>query len=233
MVDITRMFPCQNPLIGQRKGAIGRVHNQGNIGCFACSVAGALEALNFIRTGTFVPLSAVHLHNIYAEYVKRRGDSFTGGGDHVEVFQCIIKFGGLLSENFYASMVEEIDFTDKTTMVRLSKYGGGLSDTTDLMRMVSHQPVVVPVYAEEGDGGLIEYTTGICRGIVGEHIKEGELIFRNHSMLLVGYGFFEGERCWKLLNSWGKEGFVWIPMDAKSRFTDLSAFYPIILVSFT
>ena len=111
--------PLPESIDWAEKGAIGRVHNQGNIGCFACSVAGALEALNFIRTGTFVPLSAVHLHNIYAEYVKRRGDSFTGGGDHVEVFQCIIKFGGLLSENFYASMVEEIDFTDKTTMIRL------------------------------------------------------------------------------------------------------------------
>ena len=82
----------------RKKGAVSRVHKQGICGaCWAFSVAGALEAQKFRKTGRLVPLSAQHL----IDCITDDDDDKCDGNLIHNAFDFIRQNGGVQTERSY------------------------------------------------------------------------------------------------------------------------------------
>lgn len=101
------------------KGAVGKVHNQGNCGsCWAFSAVGALEGLGFIEKGTFRDLSPQQLVDCSTK--KEYGNEGCNGGEMNAAFWYVIDHGITDESHYpYAGKTQTCRYNDTQQVYRI------------------------------------------------------------------------------------------------------------------
>jgi C1A family cysteine protease len=207
-------------------GVLPPIRNQGECGsCYALAACYAIECLLLLVMGLKVRLSP-------QELLDCDGQGGCCGGSFFQAFEYIIA-NGISLECDYPYCAEKLSCrADKSKKryyitdyhhIPFRAYSEAL-----LMEAVCKQPVVVSVAVGED---FDTYKTGVYDSY--DRFQEV-----SHSMLLVGYGMFEGEKVWIVQNSygegWGYDGFGYIKRSngtlAGSCGILVHAGYPIIKV---
>jgi len=205
------------------KGAVTPVKNQGSCGsCWAFSTTGALEGAYFLKTGQLVSFSEQELVN--CDHV----DQGCNGGlmDNADKF--IQKNGGLCTEQDYPYKGAAGGRVCKTCEV---VHGSAPSNVVDVQHneasleaAVAKKPVSVAIEADQI--AFQFYKSGVLTGSCGSRL--------DHGVLVVGYGTLDGQKYFKVKNSWGTSyglnGYVLIQRGKTVRGGEcgilLSASYP-------
>jgi len=188
---------------------VSAVKNQGHCGsCWAFSTTGAIEARTAIKnkvTGDdIVTLSEQQLIDCSKSY----GNKGCSGGLMDNAFKYVEAEGGLCTE-------EDYPYTGKTGLVwrprgapirrtiPLPRTSDVRADSEEsLMRAVAEGPVSIAIEADEKNFQF--YKTGVLSASCGVKL--------DHGVLVVGYGEMDGQKYWKVKNSWGAtwgmEGYV-------------------------
>lgn len=189
------------------KGAINTPMNQDKCGaCYAFSSTGALEALNFIKTGKLNQFSQQQIIDCSRE--KPFENEGCNGGRMDYTFKYTAD-KGIASLAQYPYRNEEWNNLCKEDIVPKGKrVNTGFEwvpkfDNDEMKAAVSQQPIAVAVNAFN----WIFYSGGIFDDICDE-------VMLNHAVLIVGYGVDQktGKSYYKIKNSygadWGRDGFI-------------------------
>jgi len=178
---------------------VSAVKNQGHCGsCWAFSTTGAIEARSAIankQTGAdIVTLSEQQLIDCSKSY----GNKGCNGGLMDNAFKYVAAEGGLCSEADYP-------YTGKTGLVceasecgtkydAIKSYSDVTADSEEsLMKAVAEGPVSIAIEADQSTFQF--YKTGVLSASCGVKL--------DHGVLVVGYGEMDGQKYWKVKNSWG------------------------------
>lgn len=173
------------------KGAVSDVKDQGQCGsCWAFSTTGAIESANYLNTYEMTLLSEQQLVDCSSAY----GNMGCNGGLMDYGFEYAEKTG-LTTESSYAYTGETgtCESWKIEDGVKVSSYTDVNADTASLLAAVVQQPVSIAINANP----IQLYTSGIYNDW---EECEGQL---DHGVLMVGYGSDDGEKFWKVKNSWG------------------------------
>jgi len=178
---------------------VSAVKNQGHCGsCWAFSTTGAIEARSAIankQTGAdIVTLSEQELIDCSKSY----GNKGCNGGLMDNAFKYVAAEGGLCTEADYP-------YTGKTGLVceasqcgtkydAIKSYSDVTADSEEsLMKAVAEGPVSIAIEADQSTFQF--YKTGVLSASCGVKL--------DHGVLVVGYGEMDGQKYWKVKNSWG------------------------------
>jgi C1A family cysteine protease len=192
----------------RQKGAVTPVKNQKKCGsCWAFGATGALEGLNFLKTGKLLSFSEQQLvdceHNSHG----------CSGGQSRHGFTHAAKKGIQLEDDYPYTAVEE---TCKYNATLAHHFNSGYKDVTPqnpsaLKAAVAAQPVYVSVQADQAPFRF--YKSGV--------VKAGCGAGTNHAVLVVGYTIDNGEEAFIVKNSWdstwGVNGYLQISTDGKAN----------------
>jgi C1A family cysteine protease len=215
--------------------AVTPVKDQGQCGsCWSFSTTGALEGAYAIKMGELVSFSEQQLVDCDN---RRNGGKDMGcnGGLMDNAFTWIQKNGGLCGELDYPYVSGNGQTTACQTTCniyqesKISKYVDVVpSSDEDMMEALSLQPVSVAIEADQREFQL--YKSGVFTGACGTNL--------DHGVLAVGYGVLEGQKFYKVKNSWGTtwgdEGYIYMGRGSEYNKGDgqcgilLSASYPVI-----
>jgi len=184
-----------------KNGGVSDVKNQGSCGsCWSFSTTGALEGAYYVKYNELVSFSEQQL--VDCDILRNGGfDSGCNGGFMDNAFKWISHNGGLCSENDYPYVsgdttvsgvcVKECDVVKKSII----KSFVDVQPSSDIAMMtaLSLQPVSVAIQADQREFQF--YNSGVYTGSCGDTL--------GHGVLAVGYGTLNGEKYYKVKNSWG------------------------------
>jgi len=181
------------------KSYVSAVKNQGQCGsCWAFSTTGSLEGRASIKTGVtddaVVTLSEQQLVDCSGSY----GNKGCQGGLMDDAFKYIKDNGGLCSEKEYPYTGKDgakcAASTCGTKYDAISGYKDvNGSSFSSLEAAVAEGPVSIAIQANTL--AFQFYHSGVFTGNCGTQL--------DHGVLVVGYGVYNGQKYWKVKNSWG------------------------------
>jgi len=209
------------------------VKNQGSCGsCWAFSTTGSIEGRSAIKKGltgdAIISLSEQELVDCSGSF----GNEGCSGGLMDDAFKYVMATGGLCSETEYP-------YTGKDGTCTASSCGTHYDNITSfkdvtpssfssLEAAVAEGPVSIAI---EADTLMFQfYHKGVFSGNCGTKL--------DHGVLMVGYGESNGQKYWKVKNSWGDswgmEGYILICRECGKNGKDgecgllLDPSYPIV-----
>lgn len=174
----------------QEKNKVTSVKNQGSCGsCWAFSTVSSVESENAIVNNKLVNLSPQELVDCSSDY----GNKGCNGGLMEYGFHFIMD-KGLCSDKDYPYKGHDETCKKCNEMIKISDCREVPSyNETALKYAVLKKPISVAVDA--GSGAFQFYSKGIVNSGCGTRL--------NHAVLLVGYGEENGQKFWRIKNSWG------------------------------
>jgi len=184
----------QNLLIGEKKGAVAYVKNQGTCGgCWSFSASGALEGLHAIKNKKLVALSEQQMIDCADSSYGNQG---CGGGLMTGAFTYTEKHG-LEAESGYAYTASQGTCRQNPKKVVFKNTGFKevpANNHKALKAAVAQQPVSVGI---EASGTAVQLYGG---GVISSGCDTG----LDHGVLVVGYDTDkQGRDYWIVKNSWG------------------------------
>ncbi|OWZ21626.1 Papain-like cysteine protease C1 [Phytophthora megakarya] len=172
------------------KGGVTPVKNQGMCGsCWAFSTTGAVEGAAFVSSGKLVSLSEQELVDC-----DHNGDMGCNGGLMDHAFAWIEDHGGICSEDEYEYKAKAQVCRKCESVVKVTGFQDvNPQDEHALKVAVSQQPVSVAIEADQK--AFQFYKAGVFNLTCGTRL--------DHGVLAVGYGTDNGQKFWKVKNSWG------------------------------
>ena len=193
----------------EKKGAVTPVKNQGHCGsCWTFSTTGAVEGAWFIKTGELVSVSEQEIVDCCN---SQNGFSGNGcnGGEMDDAFMFVSR-KGLCAEKSYPYTAKDGSCKENScnSIVNITSYQDVTSmDENSLQHAVYKQPVSIAIEADHTSFQF--YSSGVYSGDCGDNL--------DHGVLAVGWGVFNGEKYWKIKNSWGNSwgdnGYIKIARD--------------------
>lgn len=172
------------------KGAVTPVKNQGQCGsCWAFSTTGAVEGAAFVTDGKLPNLSEQELVDC-----DDNGDMGCNGGLMDHAFAWIEDNGGICSGEEYEYNAQQSTCRTCTEIVKVTGFQDvNPNDEHALQAAVAQQPVSVAIEADQR--AFQFYKSGVFNLTCGTQL--------DHGVLAVGYGEENGQKFWKVKNSWG------------------------------
>jgi hypothetical protein len=181
------------------KGGVTPIKNQGMCGsCWAFSTTGAVEGAAFVSSGKLVSLSEQELVDC-----DHNGDMGCNGGLMDHAFAWIEDHAGLCLEDDYAYKGKAQVCRKCDSAVKVTGFQDvNAQDEHALKIAVAQQPVSVAIEADQK--AFQFYKSGVFNLTCGTRL--------DHGVLAVGYGEDNGQKFWKVKNSWGpswgEHGFI-------------------------
>jgi KDEL-tailed cysteine endopeptidase len=177
----------------EKKNKVSCVKNQGKCGsCWAFSTVAAIESENAIVNNKLINLSEQELIDCAGDEYDNKG---CGGGLMENAFHYVIDRGLCSEENYPYEGVDNICRNCKE-MITISDCREIPSyNETVLKYALLKKPISVVVDASSLSFQF--YSNGILNSGCGTRL--------NHAVLLVGYGEENGNKYWRIKNSWGKD----------------------------
>jgi C1A family cysteine protease len=190
----------------REKGAVTPVKNQAKCGsCWSFSATGALEGLNFVKTGKLVSFSEQQLVDC------EKQSHGCNGGLMDYAFDYVSKKGIETEEDYPYKAADE---SCKYDASKAHKVNNGFKDVPAnnvgaLKAAIAVQPVAVAIQADQA--AFRFYKSGVIKANCGAAL--------NHGVLAVGYTAENGEEAFIVKNSWdtvwGNKGYTLVSTDAK------------------
>lgn len=171
-------------------GGVTPVKNQGMCGsCWAFSTTGSVEGAVFVSSGKLISLSEQELVDC-----DHNGDMGCSGGLMDHAFAWIEDNGGICAEGDYEYKAKAQVCRSCNTTVKVTGFQDvNAQDEHALKVAVAQQPVSVAIEADQK--AFQFYKSGVFNLTCGSRL--------DHGVLAVGYGSDNGQKFWKVKNSWG------------------------------
>ncbi|GAB9467856.1 Papain-like cysteine protease c1 [Globisporangium polare] len=182
-----------------KKGGVTPVKNQGQCGsCWAFSTTGAVEGAAFVSDGKLPNLSEQELVDC-----DNNGDMGCNGGLMDHAFAWIEDNEGICSEDEYEYKAKQSTCQTCKEIVKVTGFQDvNPNDEHALQVAVAQQPVAVAIEADQR--AFQFYSSGVFNLTCGTQL--------DHGVLAVGYGEENGQKFWRVKNSWGgswgEQGFI-------------------------
>lgn len=172
------------------KGGVTPVKNQGQCGsCWAFSTTGAVEGAAFVSGGKLPSLSEQELVDC-----DNNGDMGCNGGLMDHAFEWIQDNEGICSDEEYEYHAQQSTCRTCKEIVKVTGFKDvNPNDEHALQVAVAQQPVSVAIEADQR--AFQFYKSGVFNLTCGTQL--------DHGVLAVGYGDENGQKFWKVKNSWG------------------------------
>jgi len=200
-----------------QKGMVTPVKNQGQCGsCWSFSATGAIECNYAIQNnGDLNSLSEQQLVDC-AKW--RYGCNGCSGGQMTGAMQYAANEGGLCLESEYEYTATDGVCEASTCGTKYDANSGYTAVTayssSALERAVNTGCVSIGIEADQTS--FQHYSSGVLSGDCGARV--------DHGVLVVGYGEMEGQKYWKVKNSWGRswgmDGYVLLCRDCAKNGRD-------------
>jgi hypothetical protein len=185
------------------KGGVTPVKNQGQCGsCWAFSTTGALEGLNFVKSGSLLSFSEQQLVDCSGSY----GNMGCNGGLMDNGFKYVEDNGIELEDKYpYKGVDGKCQYSKSCMRFQNKGYKDVQANSVaQLQAALQNGPVSVAVEADQQ--AFQFYSSGVVTGNCGTQL--------DHGVLVVGYGDLNGKQYWKVKNSWGpswgNKGYIYI-----------------------
>lgn len=179
------------------KGVVTEVKNQGNCGsCYCFSASAALESQWAIKTGKLVNLAPQQ----FVDCAQFLGNQGCNGGIPSSLFESVRIMGGQMAWDDYPyhATVGKCQFNaSRVAVTSVGSFNVTSYDEPALQTVVTNYGPTSVTYQVVSD--FRHYTHGVYRSTSCKNTAQDV----NHAVLATGYGELNGERYWKIKNSWG------------------------------